>query len=176
MTDKILTGVNYILDFINNVPAQSWYVFGTVLGSSAVVIGVVAWIKRRHLKKTAEKLEDQFVYLNLIFWSTLTTLAGFVVSSGADFAAFLPFLGNHMPQIMMISTTTYTLSKKLHAWFVDRQADKKHLADRLHDALNPEPNTAADTLLPAAGSVTLTPAQPNLTVVKKQPEAKLLQF
>lgn len=120
--DALIKILTYILDYITSVPASSWYVLGAVLGSSSVVIGIVAWINRKQFLKHGERLKSQFIALNVIFWSTVTTVLSFVLTNGTTFASFLPFLGTHMPQIIALSTVLYQISKGLKQWWSDRKA------------------------------------------------------
>jgi hypothetical protein len=116
--------LNYITDYINSVPAESWYTLGALIGSSSLVIAIVAWIKRRHLKKYAESLGRTFVTLNVVFWSAITTVLSFVLTNGSTFASFLPFLGTHWPQVVAISTVLYNVAKPSLAWFKARKEGK----------------------------------------------------
>jgi hypothetical protein len=130
--DTVLTAINYILDYLTAVPGESWYVLGSILGSSSLVIGVVAWIKRRNLKKYGEALRTQFIALNVVFWSTISTVVSFILTNGTTFASFLPFLGTHMPQIIALSTVLYQISKPLKEWWTDRK-NNKPIANHLPD-------------------------------------------
>jgi hypothetical protein len=119
--DTITKVINYIADYINAVPASSWYTLGALLGSSTIVIAVVAWIKRRHLSKYAEEMSRAIVTANVIFWSMLTTTLSFILTNGPSFAPFLPFLGTHLPQIIAISTVIYNVAKPSLAWWKARK-------------------------------------------------------
>lgn len=119
--DIITKVISYIADYINSVPASSWYTLGALLGSSTIVIAVVAWIKRRHLSKYAEEMSRAIVTANVIFWSTLTTTLSFILTNGPSFAPFLPFLGTHLPQIIAISTVVYNVAKPSLAWWKARK-------------------------------------------------------
>jgi hypothetical protein len=123
--DTVTKIVDYIASYIGSVPAESWYTLGALLGSSSVVVAIVAWIKRRHLRKYAESLGRTFVTLNVVFWSAITTVLSFILTNGSTFASFLPFLGTHWPQVVAIATVGYNVAKPSLQWFKDRQAGKK---------------------------------------------------
>lgn len=146
--DYITKGISYILDYINSIPPHAWYVLGTMLASSGVVVGIIAWTKRHHLKKTAESLASHFIALNVVFWSTVTTVLSFVLTNGATFGSFLPYLGTHMPQIIAISTVLYQVAKPSLAWWKSRKDGK------------PITNPNLPNLTPAVEAVnTAVPAQ-----------------
>lgn len=155
--------IKYITDFIIAVTPQQWYVFGSILGGSGLLVGIIAWVKRRHLKKTLEKLEDWFVQANLILWGLLVTLTAFLVTYGLQLGQLFPFLAEHMPQLVLISTSLYTFSKPVKKWFADRKASKRHFADDLIDGIVDVPQTLTD----------VPPA--NLPPEKPRPSSNLLR-
>lgn len=164
--DYITKAISYLLDYINSVPAHSWYVLGSLLASSGVVVGIIAWTKRHHLKKTAESLASHFIALNVVFWSTVTTVLTFILTNGLAFASFLPFLGTHMPQIIAISTVLYQVSKPSLAWWKARK-DGKPISNPNLPNLTPAAlavNTAvpAQSFGTASAGVDVTPPPANL--------------
>lgn len=167
MSDKLQAVAGYVLAWIQSIPADQWYVVGSVLGSALTTIGVVGWIKRRHLKKHAEKLANHFVTLNLVFWSTIMTVASFVVTYGTQFGAFLPFLSSHMPQIMVVATTLYTVSKGFKRWYQDRK-DNKPLVDTISPKTTEAIQSAAEQLP--------TPTPETVSTTHNRPEPTLLQL
>lgn len=155
--DKALTVWNYITSYINNVPAESWYVLGGLVGASIGTFVTVNVIKNHHYKKTAEKLAKQFVALNLVFWSTVMTAATFIVTNG-DAAALLPFLGQHAVQVVGIATVLYNLGAnklyvairdKLQSWV--NSTKKPSFASTLPD-LQPEVPVATYAVQPSPAS------------------------
>lgn len=143
--ENIQKVVDYVASYIASVPAESWYTLGALLGSSGLVIGIVAWIKRRHLRKYAEALATQFVAINVVFWSSVTTVLSFVLTNGSTFASFLPFLGTHMPQIIALSTVLYQISKPMKQWWADRKSGKA-IQNPNMPALSEQLQTASTTL------------------------------
>jgi hypothetical protein len=123
--DTILKVINYIQDYINSVPAASWFALGSFIGTSAIGVGIVAWINRHHLKQTGEKLGRIFVTLNVAFWSAIMTTTSFVITAGPHFAAFLPFFGTHWPQLIGLMTLLYNIAKPSLEWWKARQDGKK---------------------------------------------------
>jgi uncharacterized membrane protein YbhN (UPF0104 family) len=141
--DTIVKIVNYTTDYINAVPAESWYALGSFIGASALGVAVVAWINRHHLKQTGEKLGRVFVALNVSFWSAIMTVVTFILTTGPHFAAFFPFFGDHWMQIVGIMTLIYNVGKpSLDFW-------KKQKAEDIS-------NVNLPNLAPIAASVTST--------------------
>lgn len=138
--DPATKTVRYVQQYLSNIPAHSWYVLGSLLAASGFVIGVTTLVQRHHLKKTAEHLKNQFVYLNLILWSAVGTLASFVLTNGRDLAPFLPFLGTHIGQVMAIATSAYTFAREAKKWFQARKTDKPSKPDDTSPPpITPEP-------------------------------------
>lgn len=152
--DVLTKTFNYILDYLGSIPAASWYVLGSLLASSGVVIGIVAWINRHHLKEHSERLKTQFIALNVVFWSTVTTVLSFVLTNGGDFAPFLPYLGTHLAQVMALATTLYQVSKPMKQWWIDRKDKKKFVLPELPvpDDLDPAIRAVTSPVPPEAPS------------------------
>jgi hypothetical protein len=119
--DTAIKVLNYVADYINSVPASSWYALGTLLGGSAIVTGIVAWINRHRLKNDLEKLGRAMVTWVVVFLSAVITVLDFVLNNGTTFGHFLPYFGTHMPQIIGISTIIYNVSKPTLEWFKARK-------------------------------------------------------
>lgn len=115
--------------------AEDLYVFGTVVGSILVTIGVVAWIKRSYLRKNAHKLASEFIVLNVAFWSFLLSVSGFIVTQGAAFGSLLPWIGTHWPQISSGAIATHAVATALHKWWRDRRDGKPIVTDELIDGI-----------------------------------------
>lgn len=125
---KLLDGVNvvlgYVSDYFSNIPAESLYALGTLLGGSAIVTGVVAWINRRRLKKDLEKLGRGMVTFVVAFLSALVTVLDFILNNGSTFGVFLPYFATHMTQVIGISTVIYNVAKPSLAWWRARKENK----------------------------------------------------
>jgi len=123
--DSLIKILGYVLDYVNGVPAQSWYALGVLLASIPAVIGIVAYVKRRHLRKYAEKLASEFIVLNVAFWSALLTVANFVITQGTNFAPFLPFMSTHWAQISAGAIAVHAVATALKKHFQEKKAQKK---------------------------------------------------
>lgn len=132
-SDNIIKGLHYLIDWINAIPGKEWYALGITLASIPAVIGIIAWIKARHYKLKAEELANHFVYINLIFWSTVMTVADWVLTNGHSFATFLPYLNAHWTQIAFYSSATYTFAKAAKGFMDSRKQAKKPFANTLPD-------------------------------------------
>lgn len=109
--DSVFKVIKLTTDYVNSVPANSWYVLGTLITASGITFIVVNIIKNHHLKVKAEQLSKKLVQLNLAFWATLTSTAAFLVTNGADITAlseFAPFLKEYVAPVMVIATYLYT--------------------------------------------------------------------
>lgn len=122
--DRLLNFINNLLDGLSTAPPKFWYSVGVTAATVPIVIGIIVFIQRHHLKKTAEDLKTHFVYLNLILWSTLMTVADWVITNGHSFATFLPYLNAHWTQIAFYSSATYTFSKAAYNFYKDQQSKK----------------------------------------------------
>lgn len=127
--------INYLLDGINSISPAGWYTIGFVLGSIPVVIGIVAWINRRNLKKYGQKLASVFTVVNVAFWGFLLAvadLAVMVVTQGQSFGMLFPSLFVYWPQISGGAILVHTVSKHLYGKWKARQEGKK-FTNRLPD-------------------------------------------
>jgi hypothetical protein len=122
--DFIITGINYVLDWINSIPAESWRALGAILAGSSLVAGGIAWYNRSRVKNGLDRLGRVLVTFNVAFWSAITTVLAFVITNGSTFAPFLPFFGTHWPQIIGIATVIYNISKPSLAWWKARKEGK----------------------------------------------------
>ena len=122
--DILTKTINYILDYINAVPASSWAALGTLLAGSAVVTGFVAWYNRNRLKRDLERLGRASVTFLVTVLSAVVTVLDFVLNNGSTFGHFLPYFATHMTQVIAISTVIYNVAKPTLQWFKDRQAGK----------------------------------------------------
>lgn len=120
--DKLITAINYVLDYINAVPTESWVALGAILTASGLVAGGIAWYNRSRLKRGLEKLSRVLITFNVALWSAIGTVAAFIVTNGTTFAPFLPFFGTHWPQIIGIATVVYNVAKPSLAWWKARKA------------------------------------------------------
>jgi uncharacterized membrane protein YbhN (UPF0104 family) len=162
--------LNYIQDYIHSVPASSWYALGSFIGTSFIGVGIVAWVNRRHLKQTGEKLGRVFVALNVTFWSAIMTVVTFVLSAGPHFAAFLPFFGNHWMQIVGIMTLIYNVGKPSLEFWKAKRDGKQSFASTLPD-LKPLVEQIGQPVSSNAGY-----PLSNGTVANEVPREKLLQL
>lgn len=119
--DTTLKLVQYVTDYINSVPASSWYALGTLLAGSAIVTAIVAWINRSRAKKDLEKLGRVMVTWVVAFLSALVTILDFVINNGSTFGAFLPYFATHTVQVIGISTAIYNVAKPSLAWWKARK-------------------------------------------------------
>lgn len=127
--DKVIefidTVLGYVVAYLASIPAESLYALGTLLGGSAIVTGVVAWINRRRLKKDVEKLGRGMVTFVVAFLSALVTVLDFILNNGSTFGVFLPYFATHMTQVIGISTVIYNVAKPSLAWWKARKEGKK---------------------------------------------------
>lgn len=126
--------IDYIQAWIALVPPAGWYVLGSLLAASGLLVGIVAWIKRRHLKKTLDKLEDWFINMNLWFFSTVLTFGSFVIGMAAfgfNQSDLLPYLGNHASSVFAFAVTFYTFSKLAKKKLEERKARKLLLSSQI---------------------------------------------
>ena len=149
--EKLLTFINYVLDGINNISTAGWWSIGFVLGSIPVVIGIVAWINRRNLRKYGEKLESVFTIANVAFWGFLLATADIaimVITQGQAFGSLFPSLFVYWPQISGGAVLVHTVSKHFYAkWqarkqkqpFVNKLPDLQPLVDAVTTPVNPGP-------------------------------------
>jgi len=125
MIDKVFTGIKLVLDYINSVPGHSWYVAGSLVTASGLTFLIVNFIKGHHYKVKAEELGKKFIAANLAFWGVVTTAAAFLVTNGANLAAFAPFAKDYIPTVPVVAGAIYrfggnsaykAIVAKLHAW------------------------------------------------------------
>jgi hypothetical protein len=139
--DTLNTLISYASAF---TATWNWYVIGGVTASILTTIGVTAWVKRHHLKQTAEKLRTEFIILNVGFWGYLTTTATFILTNGLAFGGYLPFVGAHWAQISGGAIAVHALASSLYQWFVARKDNKPLIESKI-----PETIQAAATDIPA---------------------------
>lgn len=145
--------INYLLDYINSIPADSWYALGGLIASALTVIGAVGWIKRRHLKKHAEKAGKLLITANVAFWSFVTTVLSFVILNGETFAVFIPYLAERWPQIIGVATVIYNVAVPSLKWWQERKAGKAVQAANIQAAAAAIPAiTIPEELTPAAAA------------------------
>lgn len=109
--DSVFKVIQLTTEYVNSIPAHSWYVLGALIGAGIATFIGVNVVKNRHLKKKAEALSKKFIQLNLAFWAMITSTAAFLVTNGTDInalAAFAPFLKEYVAPVMVISTYIYT--------------------------------------------------------------------
>lgn len=148
--DTIHKVLDYLQVWLAGITAEQWYMIGTIVGSIPVVIGIVAWIKRRHVKKTAEKLASEFIVLNVAFWGFIISIADFIITQGTQFASLLPFVGTHWGQISAGAIVVHSAARRFHKWFQDRK-NKEPLA---------LPQAPETPLVTAESTVPTPPPQP----------------
>lgn len=124
--ETIIKVVEYIADYINSVPTSSWIALGTLLGGSAIVSGIVAWLNRHRLKKGLERLGRVFVTWMVVFLSALVTVLDFILNNGSTFGVFLPYFATHLTQVVGISTVIYNVAKPSLAWWKARKEGRKY--------------------------------------------------
>jgi hypothetical protein len=115
--DKLIHFIDNLTAWINGIPPHSWYVLGTVIAAIFATIGITEWTKRHHFKVKSQELASHFIALNLVVWSTVMTAASFILTNGSAWGTFLPFINEHMAQILAGATTVYTFSKATYNWF-----------------------------------------------------------
>jgi len=150
--DKI---IKYTHDYLVSVSPSQWYVVGSVVGGSTLLIGIVAYIKRKHLRHTEQRLESWFIQGNLVFWGLAVTLLGFIATNGTNISLLFPYLGIHAPQLILLATTLFSFSKGIKQWFVDRKASKKTIFDDIQQVIEAPTPTPTNVPVPAP-----TPPQP----------------
>lgn len=138
--DRLTQFISYMHIWLGSWTAANWYAFGGGLGAVLATIGVTAWVKRHHLKKTAQELAGHFVLLNVAFWGFLFTVADFVLTQGTIAAPLLPFLGTHWAQISGGAIIARKTALALRQWWTDRK-NKKPLTAPL---LPPAPDILPD--------------------------------
>lgn len=158
-SDNIIKVLHYLEDWVTAIPAHQWYIFGTVVASIPVVIGIVEWVKNHHFNVKAQELETHFIYLNIAFWATVMTCADFVITNGSHFATFLPFLAKYMPVITAAAPAIYSFAKAANSWFSAHK--KPSFASQLPD-LPQDPNLGklvqeVTTPVPQVTSTTTAP-------------------
>jgi hypothetical protein len=125
MIDKVFTGIQLVLDYINSIPGHSWYVAGSLITASGLTFIIVNLVKNHHYKARAEELGKKFIAANLAFWGVVTTGAAFLVTNGTDLAAFAPFAKDYIPTVLVVASAIYrfggnsaykAITAKLHAW------------------------------------------------------------
>jgi hypothetical protein len=159
-------GVHYLLDFINSIPVAGWYIAGSVLGASGLLIGIINWKKRRQIKQNLDKLEDWIITVNLWIYSSVLTIGSFVIAVlafGVDPHLFFPYLGDHAPQIITLATGLYTFSKAAKKKLEARRKSRLHVTDQLIDGINdiPSPGLAPTPDAPAAATTPQIPPRPS---------------
>jgi hypothetical protein len=118
--DTITKVISYIADYINSVPASSWYTLGALLGSSSIVIAVVAWIKRDHLKQVRRRDEPGHRHGQCHFLVNADLLPlSFILTNGPTSRPFLPFFGTHLPQISL--SVPLSITSRSRAWHGGKQ-------------------------------------------------------
>lgn len=164
--DTLIKVVEYVVGYVNSIPASSWMALGTLLGGSAVVTGIVAWINRRRFKQGAEKLGKAMVTWVVAFLSALVSVLDFIINNGTTFGPFLPYFATHTVQVIGLSTTIYNVAKPTLQYIRDRQAGKQ--ADRLERL-----NSIGTNLAPQVEAV-LAPVP--VTAEREEPSPRLLQL
>lgn len=122
------------------ISTANWYVVGGLVGSMLATIGITAWVKRHHLKQTAEKLASEFIVLNVAFWGFISAIATFVITQGTHFATMLPFVSRYWPTISASAIATHAIATGLHKWWTDRK-EHKPILDINTDGIIDTPKT-----------------------------------
>lgn len=128
MIEKAALALSLALDRIANVPAEVWLGIGFTLASIATVPAVIAWRKRRHLKKYAEKMASGLIIFNVTMWSAILAAVEFVLLHGTTLTAlggFLPFWVSNGAAIMAGAILLREVSQALRKWWTDRQERKR---------------------------------------------------
>ena len=132
MIDQTFTVIRLTLDYINSVPAHSWYVLGSLLIAGLTTFVAVNVIKNHHLKVKAEALGKKFIQANLFLWGLVTSTAAFIVTNGTDInalAQFAPFLKEYVAPVMVVATFIYTyggngvykaITTKINKWLTEK--------------------------------------------------------
>ncbi len=148
MIEDIGLGLSLALDKIASVPFQVWFAIGFTLAAIATVPAVVAWRKRRYLRKYAEKMASWLIIFNVTMLSAVLAAVEFVVLHGTTLTAlgsFLPFWVSHGTAIMSGAILARAIAQPLRAWWVDRKEKKKLTVPdidpatlrKLHQQMNP---------------------------------------
>lgn len=124
MTADIQKLLTYIQAFIGSVTPQQWYGLGLIFGSIAATTGVVAWIKRRHLKATAEKLASHLTMYYVIITSAVLAATDFIILNGATLSSlggFLPFWVANGAKIMAGAIAAHEFVISSRKWLQGRK-------------------------------------------------------
>lgn len=139
MLDKGFKAFQYTLDFINAVPAHTWYTVGVFLGSG-VLASVTLWgYKKYHkLKQLEAPLKHGLGYV-LALVSSLLTVADFYLTNSKGFPTFF---GSAAPTIFAAATAVHQLgdSKLFRKFFAignNIVGQKNTLKTELTDANTP---------------------------------------
>jgi hypothetical protein len=122
--EQFTKGMAYLVDWFNSITAAQWYVTGVIIGAILGTIGITAYVKRRHLKKYAEKLASEFIVLNVAFWGFVLNIAGFVITQGTTFSSLLPFIGSHWAQISGGAIAVHAVATALYKHFKAKKEQK----------------------------------------------------
>lgn len=123
--------MNTMLDFINSLTPQQWFLIGGLIATLPGTYAIVEFVKAHHFKKTAEELWSGFVVLNVLFWGNVLVFADAILNNAGQIThitslvpSIIPFVSVWGPRITEALLVIHIVAMVLSKFWKDRQARK----------------------------------------------------